>query len=151
MTSPGATTGDTPTNEADPKRTPLRWAQVLVPDAEYRRHASDVVRVLVATFLVATFALITRYDTVVISFEGVDFVDSQGSAKIDQLIELADSYGAELRLARVKQAVVDLLERDGVIERLGPDNIYDNVYEACVDHITQEHPEVGLTPDGRGS
>jgi uncharacterized protein (TIRG00374 family) len=65
MTSPNATTGDTPVNDADPKRTPLRWAQVLVPDAEYRRHASDVVRVLVATFLIATFALITRYGTVV--------------------------------------------------------------------------------------
>ena len=90
----------------------------------------------------------TRYDTVVISFEGVDFVDSQGSAKIDQLIELANTNGAELRLARVKPAVIDLLERDGVIERLGPDNIYDNVYEACADHITSEHPEVGSTPDG---
>ena len=93
----------------------------------------------------------TRYDTVVISFEGVDFVDSQGSAKIDQLIELADSYGAELRLARVKQAVVDLLERDGVIERLGPDNIYDNVYEACADHITQEQRQAGSTADGGAS
>ena len=90
----------------------------------------------------------TRYDTVVISFEGVDFVDSQGSAKIDQLIELANTNGAELRLARVKQAVVDLLERDGVIERLGPDNIYDNVYEACADHITSERRQAGSTADG---
>jgi SulP family sulfate permease len=92
----------------------------------------------------------TPYDTVVISFEGVDFVDSQGSAKIDQLIELADSYGAELRLARVKQAVVDLLERDGVIERLGPDHIYDNVFEACADHITSEQRQDG-SPADRGA
>ena len=90
----------------------------------------------------------TPYDTVVISFEGVDFVDSQGSAKIDQLIELADSYGAELRLARVKQAVVDLLERDGVIERLGPDNLYDNVYEACADHIAPERRDAASSADG---
>jgi len=90
----------------------------------------------------------TPYDTVVISFEGVDFVDSQGSAKIDQLIELADSYGAELRLARVKQAVVDLLERDGVIERLGPDHIYDNVFEACADHITSGQRQDGSPADG---
>jgi SulP family sulfate permease len=92
----------------------------------------------------------TPYDTVVISFEGVDFVDSQGSAKIDQLIELADSYGAELRLARVKQAVVDLLERDGVIERLGPDHIYDNVFEACADHITSGQRQDG-SPADRGA
>ena len=89
-----------------------------------------------------------RYDTVVISFEGVDFVDSQGSAKIDRLIELADTYGAELRLARVKPAVIDLLERDGVIDRLGPDHVYDNVYDACADHITQEPREADSTADG---
>jgi len=93
----------------------------------------------------------TRYDTVVISFEGVDFVDSQGSAKITQLIELADTYGAELRLARVKPAVIELLERDGVIDRLGADHVYDNVYEACADHIGPEHREAGSTADGGSS
>jgi anti-anti-sigma factor len=77
----------------------------------------------------------TRYDTVVISFEGVDFIDSQGSAKIAQIVELADTYGAELRLARVKPAVLDLLERDGVVERLGEDRIHGNLYDACADHV----------------
>jgi len=78
----------------------------------------------------------TGYDTVVISFEGVDFVDSQGSAKVSQLLRLAETYGVDLRLARVKPAVLDLLARDGVIHQLGEQRVFDNVYEACADHMT---------------
>ena len=43
--------------------TPFAWAHLLVPDDEYRRHAPDVVRIVVAALLVALFALITRYGT----------------------------------------------------------------------------------------
>jgi SulP family sulfate permease len=78
---------------------------------------------------------VTRYDTVVISFEGVDFIDSQGSEKISGILGLAETYGAEVRLARVKPAVLALLRRDGVIGRLGEDRVYGNVYEACADRI----------------
>ena len=79
----------------------------------------------------------TGYDTVVISFEGVDFIDSQGSAKIAEILNLTRTYGADLRLARVKPNVVDLLRRDGVIDNLGEQRVYSNVYEACADRIGQ--------------
>ena len=79
-----------------------------------------------------------RYDTIVLSFEGVDFIDSQGSGKIAELLQLAAAGGAELRLARVKPAVLDLLERDGVIDTLGEDKIYGNVYEATKDKIPEQ-------------
>ena len=75
------------------------------------------------------------YDTVVISFEGVDFIDSQGSSTVGQLVELARSAGVELRLARVKPSVIDLLGRDGVIDALGEDNVHANLYEAVADRI----------------
>ena len=77
----------------------------------------------------------TRYDTVVISCEGVDFIDSQGSEKISKILQLARTYGAEIRLARVKPTVLDVLRLDGVIDDLGEHQIYGNVYEACADHI----------------
>ncbi len=77
----------------------------------------------------------TRYDTVVISFEGVDFVDSQGSDKLGEILGLADTYGAEVRLARVKPDVLELLRLDGVIDKLGEDHVYGNVYEAVADRI----------------
>jgi sulfate permease, SulP family len=76
-----------------------------------------------------------RIDTAVIDFEGVNFIDSQGSATLMEVIDLAETYGAEIRLARVKRDVRALLQRDGVIDRLGEDKIYGKVYEAAADRI----------------
>jgi len=77
----------------------------------------------------------TRYDTVVLSFEGVDFIDSQGSAKLGEILDLADTYGAEVRLARVKPEILNLLRLDGVIDTLGEHHVYPNVYEAAADRV----------------
>ncbi|MGI9622632.1 MAG: SulP family inorganic anion transporter, partial [Acidimicrobiales bacterium] len=79
-----------------------------------------------------------RLHTVVISFEGVDFIDSQGADKLVELLELADAYGAELRLARVKPAVLELLDRAGAIDKLGEDKIFGNVYNAVDDVLPAE-------------
>jgi len=75
------------------------------------------------------------YDTIVISFEGIDFVDSQGSAKLGEILELADTYGAEIRLARVKPHVFEVLELDGVIDTLGEERVFGNVYQAVQDRM----------------
>jgi SulP family sulfate permease len=76
--------------------------------------------------------------TVVLDFEGVNFIDSQGTDEVGKLVDLATTAGAEIRLARVKAPVLRMLERDGVIDRLGPDNIYGNVYQAVADLIPQD-------------
>ena len=72
------------------------------------------------------------------SFEGIDFIDSQGSAEVGTIQELADSYGAELRLARVKPEVLDVLRLDGVVDAIGEDRIYGNLYRATADKIPGE-------------
>jgi sulfate permease, SulP family len=74
-------------------------------------------------------------DTIVLSFEGVTFIDSQGTGKVRDLISLTRNNGVELRLARVKEQVADVLRRDQVLEELGEDAIYSNIYEAMKDHI----------------
>ena len=74
--------------------------------------------------------------TVVLDFEGVNFIDSQGSDKMSELIELAGNYDIELRLTRLKAEVKDLLQKDGVIDQLGEDYIYGNVHEAAADLIS---------------
>ena len=89
------------------------------------------------------------YDTVVVSFEGVDFIDSQGSAKVKQILELTRTYGVQLRLARVKPEVFDVLTLDGVIAELGEHNVFGNVHQACADHITADPPQ--STGGQRGS
>ena len=76
--------------------------------------------------------------TVVLDFEGVNFIDSQGAEKVAQLVEMATARDVELRLARVKTTVKDLLQRDGIVDRLGESRIYGNVYEAAADKIPVE-------------
>ena len=66
----------------------------------------------------------------VIDFAGVNFIDSQGSDQIDQLLRLAARDGWSLRLARVRGDVRTVLEADGVLERLGRRHLHGNVDEA---------------------
>jgi anti-anti-sigma factor len=66
----------------------------------------------------------------VLDLEGVDFIDSQGAAKVTELYELMEADGVTLRLARVKPQVLAILEVDGVIERIGAGHVHGNVYRA---------------------
>ncbi len=67
---------------------------------------------------------------VVLDLEGVDFVDSQGAAKLAEILDFAESAGIQLRLARVKPSVAGVLETDGVLDRLGEDHVHGNVHRA---------------------
>jgi anti-anti-sigma factor len=79
-------------------------------------------------------ALVTQADepahAVVLDLEGVDLVDSQGAAKLAEILDFAESVEVELRLARVKPAVAVVLEKDGVLGRIGRDHIHGNVHRA---------------------
>ena len=68
--------------------------------------------------------------SLVLDLEGVNFVDSQGAAKMSELLELTDANGVELRLARLKPDVSTVLAADGLIDRIGPGNIHGNVHRA---------------------
>jgi SulP family sulfate permease len=59
---------------------------------------------------------------VVLDCADIPFVDSEGSAKLGELAELARDTGISIRLARVKPAVLEVLARDGVsrLDRRGP-------------------------------
>ena len=73
--------------------------------------------------------------TVVIDCEGINFIDSQGSGMIAEIAGIAASQGIEIRLARLKTNVRLVLEREGVVEAIGEDHIYGNVYRAAADLI----------------
>ena len=51
--------------------------------------------------------------SLVLDLEGVNFVDSQGAAKVKELFELTDATGVELRLARLKPDVSASWRRTG--------------------------------------
>ena len=67
---------------------------------------------------------------IVLDCEGMDFIDSQGSAKMHEILELTGQAGMTLRLARVKPAVRELLARDGVLARIGDDKTHGNIDQA---------------------
>jgi high affinity sulfate transporter 1 len=74
----------------------------------------------------------------VLDLEGVDFVDSQGSAKLSDIHELTETEGVTLRLARLKPHVHTVLEADGVLERVGADHIHGNVHRALEAELAAE-------------
>jgi high affinity sulfate transporter 1 len=77
--------------------------------------------------------------TIVLDFEGVNFIDSQASEAIGKIIDLAGYNDIDIRLARVKGGpVMRVLEADGVTDRVGPSRIYPEVYEAVEDVIQDE-------------
>jgi high affinity sulfate transporter 1 len=67
---------------------------------------------------------------IVFDCEGIDFIDSQGSVKMREIYELTGQAGLTLRLARLKPAVRTLLARDGVLDRVGEENLHGNVDHA---------------------
>ena len=71
-----------------------------------------------------------RISALVLDLEGVDFVDSQGAAKLSEIHELVTANGVSLRLARVKPPVFKVLEADGVFELIGSDHVHGNVDRA---------------------
>jgi len=74
----------------------------------------------------------------VLDLEGVNFVDSQGAAKLTELHELAEADGVTLRLARVKPHVLAVLRADGLLERIGEDHVHGNVHRAVVAQLTDD-------------
>ena len=87
---------------------------------------------------------------IVLDCEGIDFVDSQGSAKLREILELTERAGVTLRLARVKPAVRELLRRDDVLDRIGGERIHGDVDQAVGAQMIAAdtpEPEVGRKSD----
>jgi SulP family sulfate permease len=81
---------------------------------------------------------------IVLDFVAVDFIDSQGSAKMNEILALTEQAGITLRLARAKPAVRDVLRRDGVLKRLGDEGSYLSVGQAVQTHMSSSDAD-GLT------
>ncbi|TQK18831.1 high affinity sulfate transporter 1 [Microbacterium sp. SLBN-154] len=73
----------------------------------------------------------------VIDLEGVAFVDSQGAAKLTELVDLAEAQAIALRLARIKPQVTPALDAEGVLDRIGTDHIHGNVHRAVQAQLAQ--------------
>ncbi len=82
--------------------------------------------------------------SIVLNLEGVDFVDSQGAAKLSELHDVAEADGVVLRLARVKPQILDVLELDGLAETFGRDRIHRTLHQAVDAQLAVEGSEPAL-------
>ena len=71
-----------------------------------------------------------EYRALVLVLEGVNFIDSQGAAKLAEIHDLAQARDLTLRLARVKPHVLAVLTADGFVDQIGADHIHGNVHRA---------------------
>ncbi len=83
---------------------------------------------------------------IVLDCEGINFIDSQGAAKMAEIAQLAEESGLILRLARVKPAVAATLDRDGVLERIGTAHIHGDVYRAVQAQTAETADKTGSEP-----
>ncbi len=78
---------------------------------------------------------------VVLSLEGVDFIDAEGADTIKEIAQAGEMLGIDLHLARGKPQVLDVLERDGALAVVGPDRIHADIASAVRAHQTKHPPD----------
>jgi SulP family sulfate permease len=83
---------------------------------------------------------------IVLDCSGIDYVDSQGSAKLGDILGLTEQAGITLRLAKLKPAAAAILDRDGVLERIGPDRIHGSVHRAVKAQLGSAAVPPDVTP-----
>jgi anti-anti-sigma factor len=74
----------------------------------------------------------------VLDLEGINFVDSQGSAKLAEIHDFLAVDGIAFRMARAKPQVLAVLDADGVVELVGADHIHGNVHRAVAAELAAE-------------
>lgn len=84
---------------------------------------------------------------VVLSMEGVDFMDVEGADAVMKIAKAGEDLNIDLYLARVKGPVLDVLQRDGVVDLIGVDRIHADIAEAVKAHLEKYPPTKTMTTD----
>jgi high affinity sulfate transporter 1 len=83
---------------------------------------------------------------IVVDLEAVNFVDSQGSGELGHLLDVARAGESSVDFARMQAAVHQVLEADGVIERLGEEHLHASVDDAVKAVLARSARSNGDTP-----
>jgi len=81
----------------------------------------------------------TGIDGVILSMEGVNFIDTEGADVLISIARAGIDHGIDLHLARVKPQVIDVLERDGFFGLVDRSHVHDNIDAAVAFHM-ELHP-----------
>jgi SulP family sulfate permease len=92
-----------------------------------------------------------QYRTLVLSMRGVPMIDVMGIHALEHLVRKQREHGGDVRLSSLQPPTRRMLERAGLVELLGEQNIYWSAVEAIVaahnDHAASDCPSCeGLKP-----
>jgi anti-anti-sigma factor len=71
-----------------------------------------------------------RPELVILDCQSINFIDAQGADKLARIAGDLQSDGIAFELARVKPRVLEILERSGALDEIGPQNLYMDVSAA---------------------
>ena len=74
---------------------------------------------------------------VILSMEGVNFIDTEGADELKKIAQAGTGVGIDFHLARVKPQVLEVLQRDGVVDLIGPERIHDDIAAAVKVHLSK--------------
>jgi len=74
---------------------------------------------------------------VILSMEGVNFIDTEGADTLMKIALAGKDQNIDLHLARVKPQVLEVLQRDGVVELIGTEHIHDDIAAAVDMHLSR--------------
>ena len=66
----------------------------------------------------------------ILTMEGVNFIDVEGADTLNEVAKAGNIHDIDFRLVRVKPQVLEVLQKEGVIDLIGPERIHDNIAEA---------------------
>jgi high affinity sulfate transporter 1 len=67
---------------------------------------------------------------IVLDMEGTNIIDLEGSDALHDVVKQLRAAGIELHLVRIKAGILETLEKDGVLDTLGRERLFDYVHEA---------------------
>ena len=71
--------------------------------------------------------------TVVLDLEGIGSIDTTAVDYLGVLLDELDELGIDVALARANERVIDVLDRAGLLERIGPDRVFPTINAAVSD------------------
>jgi len=77
---------------------------------------------------------------VILSMEGVDFIDIEGADTIKSIAEAGKQLNIDLHLARVKPQVAELLKRDGILDVMPREHFHADIASAVEMHLSKFPP-----------
>jgi high affinity sulfate transporter 1 len=131
---------------------PIAGMLIFAPEESLFFANADTIRTQITNRLAATAEPVT---SVLLDLELTNELDVPSADVLKELNDDLEASGAQLMLARVRPAVRDLLDRSGITEAIGANNIYGRVLEGVLMHLSASdaHTEtfVGLSGDLLGT